>query len=84
MEEKDYIYVYDKEGKKTKMELILAINSKDGKFQYIAYKHETQVVPIYMGKIELNDGLINLDTNLTEDEKLLIEKVLKEKITGGI
>ncbi len=83
MEQKDYIYVYDEKGKKTKMELILAMNSEDGKSQYIAYKPEKQIIPIYMAKIKLSEGLIDLDTNLTEEEVLLIEKTLKEKITGG-
>ena len=83
MEQKDYIYVYDEKGKKTRMELILAMNSENGEFQYIAYKPEQQIVPIYMAKIKLTEGLIDLDTNLTNEEKLLIEKTLKEKITGG-
>ena len=83
MENKDYIYVYDDIGKKIKMELILAINSEDGQSQYIAYKQEDKVIPIYMGKIKLTNGVMDLDTSLTDEEKRFIEGKLKEKVIGG-
>ena len=82
MEEKDYIYVYDKDGNKTKMELVFAMNSEDGKSQYIVYKELDKIVPVYMAKIKLGDELIDLDTNLTKEERDLIEKKFKEIITG--
>jgi len=84
MEEKDYIYIYDKNGKKTKMELILAMNSLDGKFQYIAYKQEDKVVPLYMAKLYLKRGISDLDTNLSQEEIEMLKKVIKEKVVGGI
>ena len=80
MEQRDLIDVYDENGKKTKMELVFAINSKDGKFQYIVYKEIDKIVPVYMGKIKLGDGLIDLDTNLTAEERELVEKKFKEII----
>lgn len=82
MEERDYIYVYDENGKKIKMELVFAMNSQDGKSQYIVYKELDKLVPVYMAKIKLSDGLIDLDTNLTIEERNLIEKKFKEKVTG--
>ena len=81
MEERDYIYVYDENGKKLKMELVFAMNSEDGKSQYIVYKELDKLVPVYMAKIKLSDGLMNLDTNLTIEERNLVEKKFREKIT---
>lgn len=81
MEERDYIYVYDENGKKLKMELVFAMNSQDGKSQYIVYKELDKLVPVYMAKIKLSDGLMNLDTNLTIEERNLVEKKFREKIT---
>ena len=82
MEERDYIYVYDENSKKIKMELVFAMNSQDGKSQYIVYKELDKLVPVYMAKIKLSDGLMDLDTNLTIEERNLVEKKFKEKITG--
>ena len=82
--EKDYIYIYDKKGKKQKMELILAMNSQDGTFQYIAYKEENKTIPLYLAKLYAKKGIIDLDTNLTENEKQMLTKIIKEKIVGGI
>ena len=83
MENKDYIYIYDEKGKKTKMELVLAINSEDGENQYIVYKDVNKVIPLYMAKIKLNKGLMDLNTDLTAQEKELVERKLKEKVIGG-
>ena len=83
MEDKDYIYIYDNNGKKNKMELVLAMNSLDGMFQYIVYKEVNKALPLYMAKTSIKNGLLDLDTNLTEEEKQLIENTLNKKITGG-
>ena len=82
MEERDFIYIYDKDGKKIKMELVFAMNSEDGESQYIVYKEIDKIVPVYMAKIKLSDGIIDLDTDLTKEEKSLVEKMFKEKIIG--
>ena len=83
MEEKDYIYIKDNNGKKIKMELILAMNSLDGKFQYIAYKEENKKIPFYMAKLYSDGDKIRLDTNLKDEEKQLLTETIKQKIIGG-
>lgn len=83
MEEKDYIYIKDNNGKKIKMELILAMNSLDGKFQYIAYKEENKKIPLYMAKLYSDGDKIRLDTNLKDEEKQLLTETIKQKIIGG-
>jgi len=83
MEEKDYIYIYDNKGKKTKMELILAMNSINNDFQYIAYKEIDKIIPLYMAKLYLQKGISKLDTNLTQEEKHMLMKIIKQKIVGG-
>ena len=75
MEEKDYIYINDKNGKKIKMELIIAINSLDGKFQYIAYKEENKFKLISIAKAQ----------NLTVNQMIMDEtsyKLIPNKIIG--
>ena len=83
MKEKDYIYVYDDKGKKKRMELVLAINSDSGDFQYITYKEENKSVPLYIAKLYIKHGISKLDTNLTVEEKQKVIKIIKEKIIGG-
>jgi len=82
MEKRDFIYIFDENGKKIKMELVFAMNSEDGKSQYIVYKEIDKIVPVYMAKIKLATGLMDLDTNLTLEERELVEKKFKEKIIG--
>ena len=83
MEEKDYMYITDSRGRRQKMELVLAMNSLDGKFQYIAYKEENKKVPLYMAKLYFDGNKTTLDTDLTEEEKQLLAKTIKQKIIGG-
>jgi len=83
MKEKDYIYIYNSKGKKIKMELILAMNSINNDFQYIAYKEVDKAIPLYMAKLYLKKGISELDTNLTQEEKQMLTKVIKQKIVGG-
>lgn len=83
MEEKDYIYIKDNYGKKIKMELILAMNSLDGKFQYIAYKEVNKKIPLYMAKLYQDGSGFKLDTNLNEEERKMLTKTIKQKIIGG-
>lgn len=83
MEEKDYIYIKDSNGKKIKMELVLAMNSVDGKFQYIAYKEENKKIPLYLAKIYTDGNKTRLDTDLQEEEKQMLIKTIKQKIIGG-
>lgn len=82
MEEKDYIYIKDDDGKKIKMELVLAMNSLDGKYQYIAYKEENKKIPLYLAKLYTNENKKRLDTNLSEEEKQMLIKTIKQKIIG--
>lgn len=83
MEEKDYMYITDKKGKRQKMELVLALNSLEGKFQYIVYKEENKKIPLYMAKLHADGSKTILDTNLTNEEKQLLIKNIKQKIIGG-
>ena len=83
MKEKDYIYVYDDKGNKKRMELVLAINSDSGDFQYITYKEENKSVPLYIAKLYIKQGMSRLDTNLSIEEKQKVIKVIKEKVIGG-
>lgn len=83
MEEKDYMHITDNNGRKQKMELVLAMNSLDGKFQYIAYKEENKKIPLYMAKIHFDGNKTILDTDLTDEEKQLVAKTIKQKIIGG-
>ncbi len=82
MEEKDYIFISDEKGNNKKMELVLAFNSADGKTQYIIYKETDKIVPVYMAKVKLNGEQFDLDTNLTDEERKLVEEKFKEKIIG--
>ena len=82
MEEKDYIYITDKDGKKIRMELVLAMNSENGQYQYIAYKEEKRKTPLYIAKLYKDGNKTRLDTNLTKEEKILVSRTIKQKIVG--
>lgn len=81
--EKDYIYVYDKKGKKQKMELVFTLKLKDYKESYIVYKETNKKVPLYMAKTEIVEGITTLDTDLNEKEQKILTKVIKQKLLEG-
>lgn len=80
MEEKDYIYVYNKKGKKEKMELVLSFEIE--KKQYIVYKELDKTVPLYIAKIELKKGITSIDTNLSEEEQEIVTGVIRDYFLG--
>lgn len=81
--EKDYIYVYDKKGKKQKMELVFTVKLKDSDESYIVYKETNQKVPLYIAKIETVEGITSLNTNLNEEEQSMLTKIIKQKLLEG-
>lgn len=80
MEEKDYIYVYNKKGKKEKMELVLSFEIDET--QYIVYKQLDKTVPLYMAKIEIKKGITSIDTNLSEKEQEIVTGVIRDYFLG--
>jgi len=81
--EKDYIYIYDKKGKKQKMELLFTLKLKDYKESYIVYKEVNKKVPLYMAKTEIAEGITSLNTNLNEEEQRILTKIIKQKLLEG-
>lgn len=80
----DYIYVYDDNENKLKMEVVLSFKLEDESKQYIIYKELDKKFPLYAAKFNLNVGISDLDTNLTKEEKIIISKIVKERILGNI
>ena len=64
---KDYIYIYNENGEKIKMEAVIALKLNNSDDQYIAYRDENKPNDIYIAKIKPNTN--ELDTNLTNKEK---------------
>ncbi len=80
MDTRDYIYVYDKNGKKQKMELVLALEKEDTDYEYIVYKPIDKKVPLYMAKLKLEEGITKLETNLQEEEKDMLINIIKKDL----
>lgn len=80
MDKRDYIYIYDKNGKKQKMELVLVVNKEGADYKYIVYKNVNKKVPLYMAKLKLEEGITKLDTNLQEDEKDMLINIIKKDL----
>lgn len=75
---KDYIYIYNENGEETKMEAVLAFKIEELGEQYILYKKEDNNSEVYVAKIKSHTN--ELDTNLTEEEKKMVKKVLDEQL----
>ncbi len=71
---KDYIYIYNSLGEKEKMELVLTFKLKDVKSNYVIYK-TLDGNNTYIARYK--DNIEELDTNITEKEIELIEKMLE-------
>lgn len=75
---KDYIYIYNENEEETKMEAVLAFKIEELGEQYILYKKEDNNSEVYVAKIKPHTN--ELDTNLTEEEKKMVKKVLDEQL----
>lgn len=70
---KDYIYIYDDNNNKLKMEVVLKFNIDGYKYNYIIYKDDKDYfVAKYVG-----NNIVNLDTNLSKREIKFCEKMLE-------
>lgn len=75
MEDKDYIYIYDKDGRKEKMELVLSFEKDQN--NYIVYKKIDKKTPLYMAKIEIDGEKTSIDINLSPEEQELVTQTIK-------
>jgi len=71
---KDYIDVYTDNGVE-KMEVVLIFNLEGYKYNYIIYR-TLDNEHYYIGKY-IGENIVDLDTNLSENEMLLAEKILE-------
>lgn len=76
---RDYIYISDKNRSVVKMELVLAVKLKESNVQYILYKKEDNNSRIYVAKIGEEHANV-LDTNVTEEERNMIEELLEKQL----
>ncbi len=81
MEETDYIYVYNNNGIKQKMELVFSFERN--KNTYIVYKELNKTVPLYMAKTIVQEGKSTLDTNLNKKEQEMVMEIIKDYFLGG-
>ncbi len=73
---KDYIYIYDDNNNKLKMEVVLKFNIDGYKYNYIIYKDDKDYfVAKYIG-----DSIVDLDTNLSKREIMFCENMLERFI----
>lgn len=72
---KDYIDVYDDNGNKEQMEVICTFNLEGYDYTYIIYK-TLDSSHYYIGKYK-GENLVDIDTNLSEKEYNLAEKILE-------
>lgn len=77
---KDFIYVYDNNNKKIKMEVILKFNLADYN-NYIIYKNDKE--EYYCAKYK-DFGVIKLDANLKESELKLCENILERVVNNEV
>ena len=80
MEDKDYIYVYDKKGKKQKMELVAKVEIPENPYQYIVYKELDKKIPLYIAKLKLARGITALETNISQKEKDIVISAIKKEL----
>ena len=76
---KDYIDIYNKDGKIEKMEAVSIFNLDGYDYNYIIYK-TLDNKHYYIAKYKGED-IVNLDTNLTTEELSLANKVFESIIT---
>ena len=75
---KDYVYIYNEDGVEIKMEAVLAFKLEKSEEQYLLYKEEGNTSEVYVAKIKPHSN--PLDTNLTEEEKNMVKKVLEQQL----
>lgn len=75
---KDYIYIYNENGEKIKMEAVIALKLNNSDDQYIAYRDENKPNDIYIAKIKPNTN--ELDTNLSNKEKRMLKEIIQKQI----
>lgn len=76
---KDYIYIYDSNNNKLKMEVVLKFNIDGYKSNYIIYRdNKDYFVAKYIG-----DNIVDLDTDLSETEIKFCKKMLERFMKNG-
>ncbi|MBO5138980.1 MAG: DUF1292 domain-containing protein [Bacilli bacterium] len=83
MEDKEYITITDDDGKEMKFELLTALESEDGKNQYVIYTDNEEDgegnVNIFASKSVIVDGnptLVNLEDEEWDDVKSFLDQVM--------
>ena len=71
----NYVYVYNSDNKKEKMEVISIFNLSISDYKYIIYKSDKN--EYYIAKYK-GDNITNLETNLDSIELKLANAVFKE------
>lgn len=79
----DYFTIIDDNNNEIQMELVYTFRLDSEEKDYIIYKEVNNKFPLYAAKVNLKEGLNDLDTNFTTEEKLLISKILRERISGN-
>jgi len=79
---KDYIYVYDGNNNKIKMEVVTIFNIDKYDFNYIIYK-ELDYQKYYIAKYK-GDSIVDLNNDLSEEEMKFANSVFKGVIKNGI
>lgn len=81
MEKENIIYITNKFGKEEKMQVLFTYKNNKTLIDYIVYQDKNG--EIYAAKYDSNKTLSNLDTNLSQQELDILEKILKEKNTSN-
>lgn len=79
---KDYIYVYDENNSKIKMEVVTIFNIDKYDFNYIIYK-EIDNSKYYIAKYK-GENIVDLNNNLSEDEMKFANSIFKGVMKNGI
>lgn len=72
---KEYIDIFDKDGKSKKAEVVLRFRDEDNNNYYIVYKYNDE---IFAAKYDDVVGTSRLDTNLSDKELELLEGLLSK------
>lgn len=76
---KDIIYVYDKNGNKQKMEVVITFELQEFKRHYIIYREiNKKDSEYYAARFNPDTSYSELDTNLSDSEKKIIQKVFEK------
>ena len=62
------------------MELVLEAEKEGTDYKYIVYKEINKKVPLYMAKLKLEEGIIELENNLDEEEKNMLINIIKKDL----